>query len=149
MPPSRETSARSRSGAAGCLFAFGVMFTFSMAVRDFPWALGLVLLTAATAELGARAFGDPVGTFIGAVMMTSAALLLARARTLPAAYVLYLGAFYVLTPGSHGLRGLESWIGGNRIEGVTGLATMVGLLTAIAVGMLVAAAALRPPRERF
>jgi hypothetical protein len=32
---------------------------------------------------------------------------------------------------------------------VTSLATMVGLLTAIAVGMLVAAAALRPARGSF
>ena len=131
------------------LFALGVMLTFSMAVRDFPWALGLVLLTAAAAELGTRALGDPVGTFVGAVVMTSAALLLGRLRNLPPIYVLYLGAFYVLTPGSHGLRGIESWIGGNRIQGVTSLATMVGLLTAIAVGMLVAAAALRPARGSF
>ena len=131
------------------LFALGVMLTFSMAVRDFPWALGLVLLTAAAAELGTRALGDPVGTFVGAVVMTSAALLLGRLRNLPPVYVLYLGAFYVLTPGSHGLRGIDSWIGGNRIQGVTSLATMVGLLTAIAVGMLVAAAALRPARGSF
>ena len=93
--------------------------------------------------------GDPVGTFVVAVVMTSAALLLGRLRNLPPVYVLYLGAFYVLTPGSHGLRGIESWIGGNRIQGVTSLATMVGLLTAIAVGMLVAAAALRPARGSF
>jgi uncharacterized membrane protein YjjB (DUF3815 family) len=59
---------------------------------------------------------------------------------------LYLGAFYVLTPGSHGLRGLESWIGGSRIQGVTGVADMVGLLIAIAVGMLVAGAVVGPRR---
>jgi hypothetical protein len=35
------------------LFALGVMLTFSMAARrNFPWALRLVLLTAAAAELG-------------------------------------------------------------------------------------------------
>ena len=111
-----------------------------MAPRDFPWALGLVLLTAAAAELGTRAFGDPVGTFVGAVVMTTAALLVGRGPRHPPAYVLYLGAFYVLTPGSHGLRGLESWIGGHMIQGVSGLAEMTGMLTAIAPGMLVAAA---------
>src|SRR5262245_672486 len=56
------------------LFALGVLLTFSMAARDFPWALGLVLLTAAAAEIGTRAFGDPIGTFVGAVVMTTAAL---------------------------------------------------------------------------
>ena len=71
----------------------------------------------------------------------SAALLLGRRPALPPAYVLYVGAFYVLTPGSHGLRGIESWIGGDRIQGLTSVGNMVGLLVAIAVGMLVAAAA--------
>jgi len=131
------------------LFALGVMFTFQMAPRDFPWALGLVLLTAAAAELGTRAFGDPVGTFVGAVVMTVTALWLGQRESLPPPYVLYLGAFYVLTPGSHGLRGLESWIGGNPIQGVTGLSTMVGLLTAIALGMLVGAAAIRTTRSTW
>ena len=129
------------------LFALGVMLTFSMSPRDFPWALGLILLTAAAAELGTRVFGDPVGTFVGAVVMMATALLLGRRPALPPAYVLYLGAFYVLTPGSHGLRGLESWIGGNKIQGITSVAEMVGLLTAIALGMLVAAAAIGPARR--
>ncbi|MEU4691521.1 threonine/serine exporter family protein [Actinoplanes sp. NPDC023714] len=122
------------------LFAAGVMLTFSMAPRDFPWALALILLTAAVTEVAVRAFGDPFGTFAGAVVMTVAALRLGRRPAFPPAYVLYLGAFYVLTPGSHGLRGLESWIGGNPITGVGGLADMVGLLIAVAVGMLVGAA---------
>lgn len=126
------------------LFAVGTMLSFSMAPRDFPWALGLVLLTAAAADLGTRAFGDPIGTFVGAIVMTITALLLGRAPSRPPPYVLYLGAFYVLTPGSHGLRGLDSWIGGHPIQGVTSLATMAGMLTAIALGMLVAAAAIGP-----
>ncbi|HTR32280.1 MAG TPA: threonine/serine exporter family protein [Gaiellaceae bacterium] len=128
------------------LFALGVMLTFSMLPRDFPYALGLVLLTAIAAALGTHLFGDPVGTFLGAVVMTVTALLLERLPSLPPAYVLYLGAFYVLTPGSHGLRGLESWLGGHPIEGVTSLGTMVVLLTAIALGMLVGAALVRPSR---
>ena len=59
-------------------FSLGVMLTFQMAPRDFPWALGLVLLTAATVEIGVRAFGDPLGTFVGAAVMTVVSLLLAR-----------------------------------------------------------------------
>jgi uncharacterized membrane protein YjjP (DUF1212 family) len=128
------------------LFALGVMLTFSMAPRDFPWALGLVLLTAVAAELGTRAFGDPLGTFVGAIVMTVIALLLARRASAPPAYVMYLGAFYVLTPGAHGLRGIESWIGGNPIQGVASIGSMVGLFIAIALGMLVGAAAV--PRQR-
>lgn len=132
--------------AGWVVFAAGVMLTFSMDLRDFPWALGLILLTAAVTEAATRVAGDPVGTFAGAFVMTATALLLGRRPSRPPAYLLYLGAFYVLTPGSHGLRGLESWIGGHRIQGVTGVADMVGLLIAIAVGMLVAGAAVRPDR---
>jgi uncharacterized membrane protein YjjB (DUF3815 family) len=104
-------------------------------------------ITAAAAELGTRAFGDPVGTFVGALVMMTTALLLARRPAVPPAYVLYLGAFYVLTPGSHGLRGLESWICGIKIQGVTSVGSMVGLLIANALGMLVAAAAVGPARR--
>ena len=46
----------------------------------------------------------------------------------------------MLTPGSHGLRGFESWFGGHPIQGVRGVGDMVALFTALAVGMLVAAA---------
>jgi uncharacterized membrane protein YjjP (DUF1212 family) len=125
------------------VFAAGTMLAFSMRPADFPWALAILLLTAAVAQLGTRAFGEAIGTFLGAVAMTVAALLAGRARTRPPPYVLYLGAFYVLTPGSHGLRGFESWLGGHPIAGFKGLSDMVSLLTALAVGMLVAAAAVR------
>lgn len=131
--------------AGWVVFAGGTMLCFSMATHDFPWALGMVLLTAAAAALGSAALGDPLGTFAGAVVMTVVALRLGRRPSLPPPYVLYLGAFYVLTPGSHGLRGVESWIGGDPIDGVTGVTTMLGLLTAIALGMLVGAVAAGRP----
>lgn len=75
--------------------------------------------------------------------MTAVSLVLARSRTRPPAYVLHLGAFYVLTPGSHGLRGFESLIGGHPIQGFKGVGDMVALFTAPATGMLVAAALVR------
>jgi uncharacterized membrane protein YjjP (DUF1212 family) len=125
------------------VFAVGTMLTFSMRPRDFPWALGLILLTAAAAQVGTKAYGEVLGTFAGAVVMTATALLLARSPSRPPAFVMYLGAFYVLTPGSHGLRGLETWFGGHPIEGFGGIGDMISLFTALAVGMLVAAAAVR------
>lgn len=123
------------------IFAVGTMLTFSMRPADFPWALGLILLTAAVAQLVTAASGDVVGNFVAAVVMTVIALLLARDRRRPPAFVLYLGAFYVLTPGSHGLRGFETWLGGHPIQGFKGVGDMVALFTALAVGMLVGAAA--------
>nr|BFE71985.1 hypothetical protein GCM10020092_052860 [Actinoplanes digitatis] len=116
------------------IFALGVLLTFSMAPGDFGWALSFVLGTAAVTALAGAAAGDEVGTFVGATAMTSAALLLGRRRRFPPPYVLYLGAFYVLTPGSHGLRGIESWIGGHPVRGVASLADMLALLAAIGIG---------------
>jgi uncharacterized membrane protein YjjP (DUF1212 family) len=127
------------------IFALGTMLVFSMRPADFPWALAMILLTAAAAAAATRLAGEVVGTFAGAVVMTTAALLVARRPARPPAYVLYLGAFYVLTPGSHGLRGFESLLGGHPIQGFRGVGGMVGLFTALAVGMLVAAAAVPRP----
>jgi len=127
------------------VFAVGVMLTFSMAPADFPWALALVLATAAVVTLGSAIAGEAFGTFVAAAGMAAAALLLGRRPGLPPPYVLYLGAFYVLTPGSHGLRGIESWIGGHPLQGATSVAGMVGLLTAIGLGMLLGAVVVRRP----
>src|SRR5262249_49363846 len=55
------------------IFALGTMLAFSMRPADFPWALGVVLLTAAVAEIGTRAFGQTIGTFFGAIAMMAAA----------------------------------------------------------------------------
>ncbi|MCU1648374.1 MAG: hypothetical protein JWN03_8649 [Nocardia sp.] len=56
------------------------------------------------------------------------------------AIVLAESAFFILTPGSHGLRGLESWIGGQEVQGIDDFASMVSLMAAIAFGVLIAAA---------
>lgn len=130
------------------IFALGTMLTFSMRPADFPWALGIIVLTAGVDQLTTKAAGEVVANFVAAVVMTVTALLLARARARPPAFVLYLGAFYVLTPGSHGLRGFETWLGGHPIQGFKGVSDMVALLTALAVGMLVGAAAVGRPSAR-
>ena len=70
------------------IFAVGTMLTFSMRPADFPWALGLILLTAAAAQLGTKAFDEVLGTFLGAVVMTATELTLARSPRRPPAYVL-------------------------------------------------------------
>ncbi|GAA0929685.1 hypothetical protein GCM10009557_94080 [Virgisporangium ochraceum] len=93
------------------------MLAFSMAARDFPWALGLILVTAAAAEVGTRAAGEAAGTFLAAAVTTATALLVSRRPGRPPAYVLYLGAFYVLTPGSHGLRGWRAGSAATRCRG--------------------------------
>ena len=44
---------------------------------------------------------------------------------------------FALSPGSHGLRQLETWVSGKEITGVHDLTTLVSILLAIAMGMVV------------
>ncbi|GLZ75403.1 membrane protein [Actinorhabdospora filicis] len=145
-----DTAPASMGVLAGILgwtvFTVGVMLVFDMRARDLPWALAVVLITYGAQLLFVRLTGDTAGTYLAAVTMTAACLLLERRPGSPPVYVLYLTAFFTLTPGSHGLRGLDAWIGGDRIAGLTGLTSMLALLTAIALGILTGAAI--GPRSR-
>ncbi len=44
---------------------------------------------------------------------------------------------FALSPGSHGLRQLETWVSGTTITGVHDLTTLISTLLAIAMGMVV------------
>ncbi|MER5866203.1 threonine/serine exporter family protein [Kitasatospora sp. NPDC002040] len=121
------------------VFTVGVMLVFGMRTRDLPWALALVLGTYGVQLLAVRALDTLAGTFVAAAAMAAAALLLGRRPGTPPPYVLYLAAFFVLTPGSHGLRGLDTWLGGHPVQGLHDIAGMFALLAAIALGMLTAA----------
>ncbi|NUT18070.1 MAG: threonine/serine exporter family protein [Hamadaea sp.] len=128
------------------VFTVGVLLVFGMRARDLPWALAVVLSTYAVQLLAVRAVGDVAGTWFAAAAMTVLCWLLDRWPGSPPPYVMFLGAFFVLTPGSHGLRGLDSWIGGHPIQAVQSLTDMLGLLAAIALGILTAATIVPAPR---
>ena len=126
------------------LFTVGVMLVFAMRPRDLPWAVALVLGTYGLQSLAVRALGTLAGTFVAAAAMAAVCLWLGRRPGAPPAYVMYLAAFFVLTPGSHGLRGLDAWIGGHPVQGLGDIAGMVALIVAIALGMLTAASLTGP-----
>ncbi|MER6022434.1 threonine/serine ThrE exporter family protein [Streptomyces anulatus] len=121
------------------VFTVGVMLVFSMRTHDLPWALAVALGTYGVQLLTVRALDTLAGTFLAAAAMATASLLLGRHPRTPPPYVLYLAAFFVLTPGSHGLRGLDSWLGGHLVQGLHDLNQMFALLAAIALGILTAA----------
>ncbi|MFB7513063.1 threonine/serine exporter family protein [Streptomyces sp. NPDC056144] len=128
------------------LFTIGVMLVFGMRRKDLPWSLAIVLVTFGTQLLTVRALGTLAGTFAAAAVLAAIALLLGRRPGTPPAYVLYLAGFFVLTPGSHGLRGMDAWLGGDPVQGVQDVAGMFGLMAAIALGMLTAAVTVDAPR---
>lgn len=135
------------------VFTVGVMLVFGMRAADLPWALAVALLTNGAQLLAVRAFGTLAGTFLAACLLGLVSLWLGRRPNLPPAYVLYLTGFFVLTPGSHGLRGLDAWIGGHPVQGIGDIAGMAALIAAISLGLLAAATILpdpgcRPARSR-
>ncbi|MFE3988006.1 threonine/serine exporter ThrE family protein [Nocardia tengchongensis] len=119
------------------LFTIGVMLVFGMRAADVRWVLPVVLGTYGVELLAVRAAGEVVGTFCAAAVMAGTCLRLGHHRQAPPAYVLYLAPFFVLTPGAHGLRGLEVWLGGT-VRGIQDIAGMFALIVAIALGMLTA-----------
>jgi uncharacterized membrane protein YjjB (DUF3815 family) len=128
------------------LFAVGVALVFGMRAADLPWATAMVLATYGVQEVAVRGLGEAAGTYVAAALLTAACVAVGRRPGAPPLYVLFLGAFFVLTPGSHGLRGLDSWLGGHPLRGINDIATMVALLTAIALGILTTASLM--PRSR-
>jgi uncharacterized membrane protein YjjB (DUF3815 family) len=82
-------------------------------------------------------YGEVAGTFIATVVGTVLALFQARKpRSIPC-FVLMIPIIFALSPGSHGLRQLETWVSGEQITGVQDLATLASILLAIAMGMVV------------
>ena len=122
--------------AGWALFALGFMLAFAAPMRLFGWVLAIAYVTFGVQQLAARAFGAAFGAYAAATVMIMVAWLVSRAPRRPPVIVLALCAFFVLTVGSLGLRGLTSWIGGNAIEGFQDLGQMFTIGTAIALGML-------------
>lgn len=82
------------------------------------------------------AWGEIAGTLIAAAFgMTASLWLSRRPRAIPT-FVLMIPVVFALSPGSHGLRQLETWVSGKTITGVTDLSTLAGTLLAIGIGLL-------------
>lgn len=118
------------------LFTFGFMFAFAAPMRFLAWILAVAYVTFGAQQLATLAFGEVFGTFVAATIMIVVAHLVSRDPARPPLIVLALCAFFVLTVGSLGLRGLTTWIGGNTIEGFQDLGQMFTIGAAIALGML-------------
>ncbi|NGN67345.1 threonine/serine exporter family protein [Streptomyces sp. A7024] len=121
------------------VFTVGLLLVFGMRVADLPWSLAMVLGTYGVQMVATRLLGNVGGTFVAASLMAVACLLLDRRQDVPPAFVLYLAPFFLLTPGAHGLRGLDVMLGGS-VAGASDLAGMFTLIGAIALGMLTASA---------
>jgi uncharacterized membrane protein YjjP (DUF1212 family)/uncharacterized membrane protein YjjB (DUF3815 family) len=119
------------------VFMIGILLAFHMSWKHFPQALLTLWVVTAVAQVSSMAYGEIAGTFIATAVATILALWQARKpRSIPA-FVLMIPVIFALSPGSHGLRQLETWLSGETITGVKDLQTLVAVLLAIAMGMVV------------
>jgi uncharacterized membrane protein YjjP (DUF1212 family) len=119
------------------IFLIGILLTFQMSKKQFLPALIVLWLVTAVAQLSAMAFGGITGTFIAMVVGTVIAIILARKPKSIPSFVILIPIIFALSPGSHGLRQLETWVSGEQITGINDLTTLTFTLLAIAMGLVV------------
>jgi uncharacterized membrane protein YjjP (DUF1212 family) len=125
------------------LFAVGVTIAFAAPWRDVGWVAFLVYLAVATQRAGTILFGQLVGTFIAAAVVVVATELISRRPSRSPGIVMLLGAFFALTVGALGLRGLTTVVSGEVIEGYAEVGQMFTLGAAISLGLLTGAVLMR------
>lgn len=124
---------------AVAVFGVGIV-VYNCGRRDsIAWIL-LVLYSAYGAQvIGDVLFGGVLSAFVGALVMTPVAVLVARQRTGPPAVVSFLPAFWLLVPGAIGLVGVATILSGDQ-AGVDTLVTTASTMVAIALGILAGSA---------
>ena len=119
------------------VFVIGILLAFNMSLKQFVPAVVTLWIVTAVAQVSTMAYGGLGGTFIAMTVGTILALWQARKpRSIPS-FVLLVPIVFALSPGSHGLRQLETWVSGEKITGVHDLTTLVSGLLAIARGLVV------------
>jgi len=117
------------------LFGVGIAIHQSARPSAIAWIV-LVLYVAYGAQvLGDILLGGVLSGFVGALVMTPVAVLVARHRRGPATIVSFLPAFWLLVPGALGLVGVTAILDGNA-TGLGTLVTTASTMVAIALGVL-------------
>jgi uncharacterized membrane protein YjjP (DUF1212 family) len=119
------------------VFAVGVAIANSAPAGAFA-SLLVVLYAAWTGQVvGNWLFGGWVSGFVGAVVMTLTAYVVARLTSTMPVYATFLPGFWLLVPGSLGLIGLTTLVAGSTPAAATDVLTIVGSIAAVALGALV------------
>jgi uncharacterized membrane protein YjjB (DUF3815 family) len=119
------------------IFVIGILLTFQMSKKQFLPVLIVLWIVTAVAQVSSMAFGGVAGTFFAMVVGTVFAIILAHKRKAIPSFVILIPIIFALSPGSHGLRQLETWASGETITGITDLTTLAFTLLAIAMGLVV------------
>ena len=118
------------------VFAVGVTVAWSAPPGAFA-SLLVVLYAAWTGQVvGNALFGGYASGFVGAVVMTFVAYLLARLPSTMPVYAMFLPGFWLLVPGSLGLIGLTTFIAIPDSAASGDVFAVVGSIASVALGVL-------------
>ena len=118
------------------IFAIGVTIAHSAPPGAFA-SLLVVLYVAWSGQVAGNAlFGGYMSGFVGAVVMTLVAYLLARLPSTMPVYAMFLPGFWLLVPGSIGLIGLTTILATPDAVSSGEILAVVGSIVAVALGVL-------------
>ncbi|MGV0874401.1 threonine/serine ThrE exporter family protein [Mycolicibacterium sp. XJ879] len=124
------------------VYAVGVMLFLAPPASFLPWLLGVSYAAYTAQYVGDLLLGSYASGFCGGVVLTIAALALARRPAAPPAITMILPGFWLLVPGSMGLIGIAELFGadGDSALGVTFISMFsvaIGLQTGFVLWQLV------------
>jgi uncharacterized membrane protein YjjP (DUF1212 family) len=130
------------------VFSVGVYVHFSAPRDSFPWILLVLLAAFAAQQLATRLFGSELSGFFGMMVAMPLAYLVQTYFQGPPAMVTFLPSFWLVVPGSLGLRSVTQLLS-DHAAGLDGLITVLFAMTSIALGTLVGASLYKAVTEHF
>ncbi|WP_433383331.1 threonine/serine ThrE exporter family protein [Actinoplanes sp. CA-142083] len=118
------------------LFGTGVVLHHCARFVSLGWLLLVLYIAYAGQVVGGFFLGGVLSAFVGAVLMTPVARLVARAPNGPPAPVSVLPAFWLLVPGALGLLGVTKYLGTDPLDGLDTLLSTAVTMVAVALGVL-------------
>jgi uncharacterized membrane protein YjjP (DUF1212 family) len=122
---------------ARVVFVVGILLVFQMRWAHFVPAMLTLWIATAVAQGTTMVWGGLAGTFCAMVVGTILADWQARGPHSIPAYVLLIPVVFALSPGSHGLRQLETWVSGTHSADLQDASTLVSTMLAIAIALIV------------
>ncbi|MFI5894105.1 threonine/serine exporter family protein [Actinoplanes sp. NPDC051513] len=118
------------------LFGAGIVLHHCARLASLGWLLLVLYIAYAGQVVGGFFLGGVLSAFVGAVLMTPVARLVARAPNGPPAPVSVLPAFWLLVPGALGLLGVTKYLGADPLDGLNTLMSTAVTMVAVALGVL-------------
>ncbi len=118
------------------VFGAGVVVNQCARPASAGWIMLVLYVAYAGQVIGGLLFGALLSGFVGAVLMTPVAMLVATRPSGPYPFVSFLPSFWLLVPGALGLVGVTKILGDDRIDGTSSLVTTGVTMVGIALGVL-------------